>query len=132
MNSHTIAIIKTFIVSLSLVAYGDFSSMLRINSSAAEIAMSPVLWLQLFMFLAYIAVPIIVLLINNYISYTLLMGVFLFRPIIELLGVFPWTFSFYIVIPLYIFAALFSLILAVEDASSKICGEIFRLKWSQF
>jgi len=133
MNDHTIAMIKIFIASLSLVAYGDFSSMLRISSSAAGVSMSPVLWFQLFMFLVYVTMPIIVLLINNYVSYTLLAGVFLLRIMIEFMGIFPLTFGLHMLIaPLYILAAFLSLILAVENLSSKIRGEILRLRWSQF
>jgi len=133
MNDHTIAMIKIFIASLSLVAYGDFSSMLRISSSAAGVSMSPVLWFQLFMFLVYVTMPIIVLLINNYVSYTLLAGVFLLRIMIEFMGIFPLPFGLHMLIaPLYILAAFLSLILAVENLSSKIRGEILRLRWSQF
>jgi len=133
MNSHTIILIKLFIVSLGLVTYGNFSPMMRINSSASEIMIGPTLWPHLFMFLAYVAVPIIVLLINNYISYTMLAGMFLLRTIIELIGMFPSPFSLHMLIAsLYIIATLLSLILAAENLSSKIRGEIFRLKWSQF
>jgi len=133
MNNHKLVMIKIFIVSISLLTYGDFSIMLKDDSSSIGITAGSAPWLQLCIFLAYIAMPIIVLLINNYVSYTLLAGVFLLRPIIELVGAFPWTLSFHMVLaPFYILAAFFSLILAVENISSKISGEIFKLKWSQF
>jgi len=133
MNNRVIVLIKIFIASLSLLTYGDFSPMLRDGSSLIGIPAGSALWLQLALFLAYIAMPIIALAINNYVSYTLLAGVFLLRPIIEFVGVLPWTISFHILIaPLYILAALFSLILAIENISSKISGEVLRLKWSQF
>ena len=133
MNNSIIALIKIFIASLSLLTYGDFSPMLKNGSSLIGITVDSTLWLQLFIFLAYIVMPIIVLFINNYVSYTLLAGVFFLRPIIELVGAFPWPLSFHILIaPFYILAAFLSLILAVENISSKISGEILKLKWSQF
>ena len=133
MNSHKLVMIKIFIVSLSLLTYGDFSLMLKDDSSSIGITAGSAPWLQLCIFLAYIAMPIIVLLINNYVSYTLLAGVFLLRIMIEFMGIFPLPFGLHMLIaPLYILAAFLSLILAVENLSSKIRGEILRLRWSQF
>ncbi|RLI11744.1 hypothetical protein DRO35_04525, partial [Candidatus Bathyarchaeota archaeon] len=82
--------------------------------------------------LAYIMVPIILLIIDNYIAYTLLSGVSLLRVAIELEEFLPPTSLRIATIILYILATFLSLTLAVEDLSSRIRGEILRLKWSQF
>ncbi|RJS91061.1 hypothetical protein CW705_04465 [Candidatus Bathyarchaeota archaeon] len=131
MDSRKIAIIKIFLATTSLIAYGDFFPMIKITSPAVEASIDPILWLRISIFLVYVTMPIIALFLNNYIFYTLLTGVFLCRPIIELLEA-SWSLPFTVTVPLYIVAAILSLILAIEDASSKVCGEIFKLKWSQF
>jgi len=133
MDSRKIAIIKIFLASTSLVAYGDFFPMLRTDSSATTVIAGPILWLQLFVSLAYFTVPILALIANNYVSYTLLTGLFLPKSIIEFAGLLPSMFGLHMLMAsLYIFAAFFSLILAVESLSSKVRGEIFKLNWSQF
>ena len=132
MNDYKIIAIKIFIASLSLITYGELSPLMKADSPAYELIVKPMLWIPLSILLAYIMVPIILLIIDNYIAYTLLSGVSLLRVAIELEGFLPPTSLRIATIILYILATFLSLTLAVEDLSSKIKGEILRLKWSQF
>ena len=132
MNDYKIIAAKIFIASLSLITYGELSPLMKADSPTYEFIVKPMLWTPLSILLAYIVVPIILLIIDNYIAYTLLSGVSLLRVAIELEGVLPPTSLRTATIILYISAIFLSLTLAVEDLSSRIRGEILRLKWSQF
>jgi glycerol-3-phosphate acyltransferase PlsY len=133
MKNRIVTLIKIFMISVSLLNYGYLSPMLRADSPEIEASLGPLLWLRLPIFLAYVTVPIIALLVNNYISYTLLTAFFLLRIIIEIAASSPFIFSFHlIIVSSYIFAAFLSLFLAAESFSSKIRGEILKLHWSQF
>jgi len=131
MKSRTVTLIKIFIISVGLLNYGYLSPMLTADTSETTASLGPIIWLQLPIFLAYVTAPIIVLLINNYISYSLLTAFFLIRVIIEFAASSPFIFHL-IIVSSYILAAFLSLLLAAESLSSKVRGEILRLHWSQF
>ena len=132
MNEYKIIAIKIFIASLSLITYGELSPLVKADSPTYKFIAKPMLWIPLSILLAYIMVPIILLIIDNYIAYTLLSGAYLLRVAIELEEFLPPTSLRIATIILYILATFLSLTLAVEDLSSRIRGEILRLKWSQF
>ena len=132
MNNYRIVAIKIFIASLSLITYGELSPLMKTGSPACGVTVNSMLWMLLSILLAYIIAPIILLMINNYISYTLLSGIFILRVIIELGGFLPPISLRVAIVPLYVMAMFLSLTLAVENLSSRIRGEILRLEWSQF
>ena len=132
MNDYKIIAIKIFIASLGLITYGELSPLVKADSPTYEFIVKPMLWIPLSILLAYIMVPIILLIIDNYMAYTLLSGASLLRVAIELEGFLPPTSLRIATVILYILATFLSLTLAVEDLSSRIRGEILRLKWSQF
>ena len=132
MNDYKIIATKIFIASLGLITYGELSSLVKADSPTYEFIAKPMLWIPLSILLAYTIVPIILLIIDNYIAYTLLSGASLLRVAFELEGFLPPTSLRIVTIILYILATFLSLTLAVENLSSRIRGEILRLKWSQF
>ncbi|MCD6537531.1 hypothetical protein J7L18_02830 [Candidatus Bathyarchaeota archaeon] len=130
MDNRKIAIIKIFLISLSLITCGEISCALKAESDFPVDPLGPNLWLHLSILLTYAILPVIFILIDNHLLYALLTGVFALRSIIE----FVWrltSFQAFIAL-LYILAAFLSIILAAEKLSEKVRGEILSLKWSQF
>ena len=130
MDKSKIAIIKIFLISLSLITCGEISCALKAESDLPVDPLGPNLWLHLSILLTYAILPVIFILIDNHLLYVLLTGVFALRSIIE----FVWrltSFQAFIAL-LYILAAFLSIILAAEKLSEKVRGEILSLKWSQF
>ena len=130
MDNRKIAIIKIFLISLSLITCGEISCALKAESGLPVDPPGSNLWLHLSILLTYAILPVIFILIDNYLLYILLTGAFALRGIIE----FAWritSFQMFIAL-LYIFAAFLSIILAAEKLSAKVRGEILSMKWSQF
>jgi len=130
MDNRKIAIIKIFLISLSLITCGEISCALKAEAGFPTDPLGSNLWLHLSILLTYAILPVIFILIDNHLLYILLTGAFALRSIIE----FAWrltSFQTFIAL-LYIFAAFLSIILAAEKLSAKVRGEILSLKWSQF
>nr|MDO8134622.1 hypothetical protein [Candidatus Njordarchaeum guaymaensis] len=133
MKGRSIALAKLYIVLLGLINYSYFAPLLSIDSSVTGIQTGLTSSWHLVVFIAYLVLPVIAVLMDNYALYVTLAGVLVVRAVAEAFGLFTWTSNLYLMVaPFYALAAVFCLLLAAEDVASKVSGEILSSQWSQF
>jgi hypothetical protein len=86
------------------------------------------LWWYAVLSFAFVIVPVITVLIDNYALYVTVAGVSLVRILVESFTLFSWATNVYFMfVPLYAMATVLSLFLAMEKVASKISAEILSL-----
>ena len=134
MKLNLILLAKLYVFLFGLIHLDNVVSLLGINENI--VSAPPYLsfwWWHVILLLVYLVFPILTVWLGNYALYTMVAGVSLVGVLVRILGVFTWIMDLqFVVVPLYVLAAALSLILAVDNVSSKVSGEILSLGWSQF
>ncbi len=88
---------------------------------------------HLILFVTYMALPIFSVFIDNFFLYFIVAGASIVRVLIDVLGVFIWISNLHILFFLLnLLAALFCMVLALDDVVLKVSAEILSFQWSKY
>ena len=133
MKLNLASLAKVYIVFFGLIHFSHIFSLFGILSSVSP-SLYASFWLwNVILSLTCLVLPVIAVLIDNYVLYVSVAGASVVRILAEAFRLFIWTTDFYLMLaPFYALAAVFCLVLAAEDVASKASGEILSSQWSQF
>lgn len=134
MKPNLILFAKLYVFLFGLIHLDNVISLLGINENM--VGAPPYLsfwWWHVVLFLVYLVFPILTVCADNYALYTMVAGLSLVGVLVRVLRVFTWIMDQqFLLVPLYVLAAVLSLILAVGNVTSKVSGEILSSTCSQF
>jgi len=134
MKSNLTTISKAYLLLVSLINFNHVISMLGLTETLVSApSYLSVWWWHVILFLVYGMLPLSAVLVNNEKSCLIVTGVFIAGVLTESFGVFTMVVDVRLVFLLLdTLAAVFSLVLAVENVSLKVAAERLSLERSQF
>jgi len=133
MKLNLASLAKVYIVFFGLIHFSHIFSLFGILTLDNAPPYESFWWWNVILSLTCMVLPVIAVLIDNYLLYVSVAAVSVVRILAEAFRLFIWTTDLYLMLaPFYALAAVFCLVLAAEDVASKVAGEILSSKWSQF